>query len=115
MDRERAGELLARERARVERSLAELEPEVLGQEEGGTGQHPADSGSDLFEREKDAGMCEDLRAELAAIERAEQRLADGTYGRSIDSGEPIPDERLEAVPWAERTIAEQQRHERGGR
>lgn len=114
MDRERAGELLARERARVERSLAELEPEVLGQEEGGAGQHPADSGSDLFEREKDAGMSEDLRAELAAIERAEQRLAGGTYGRSVDSGEPIPDERLEAVPWAERTIAEQQRHERGG-
>jgi len=114
MDPDRARELLSRERARVERSLAEMEPELLGQEEGGVGQHPADSGTDLFEREKDAGISDALRGELAAIARAERRLADGTYGRSVESGEPIPDDRLEAVPWAERTIAEQQRHEHRG-
>lgn len=114
MDPARARELLARERARVERSLAELKPETQGQEEGGGGQHPADSGSDLFEREKDAGMTDDLRSELHEIALAEQRLADGTYGRSVESGEPIPDDRLEAVPWAQRTIAEQQRFEHGG-
>ena len=38
------------------------------------------------------------REELAAVERDEQRLAAGMYGLSIESGEPIPDERLEAVP-----------------
>jgi DksA/TraR C4-type zinc finger protein len=43
---------------------------------------------------------------LAAVERAEQRLATGTYGLSVRSGEPIPDERLEAVPTAELTVAE---------
>ena len=50
--------------------------------------------------------------ELAAVARAEGRLIDGTYGLSIDSGEPIPDERLEAVPTAERTAEEQTRFER---
>jgi DnaK suppressor protein len=48
---------------------------------------------------------------LAAVVRAEQRLAAGTYGLSIESGEPIPDARLEAVPTAERTAAEQARFE----
>ena len=47
------------------------------------------------------------------MERAEGRLAAGTYGLSIESGEPIPDERLEALPNAERTAEEQERFERG--
>ena len=49
------------------------------------------------------------RRELEAIERAEARLRDGTYGLSIESGEPIPAQRLEAIPWAERTAAEEER------
>ena len=51
-------------------------------------------------------------ASSAARPRAEGRLIDGAYGLSIDSGEPIPDERLEAVPTAERTAEEQARFER---
>ena len=54
-------------------------------------------------------ICE---AELAAVARAEGRLIDGAYGLSIVSGEPVPDERLEAVPTAERTAEEQARFER---
>jgi DnaK suppressor protein len=50
---------------------------------------------------------------LAAAERAEQRLAAGTYGLSLESGEPIPDERLEAMPTAERTVEEQARFDHG--
>jgi DnaK suppressor protein len=46
---------------------------------------------------------------LAAIERAEARLAAGTYGLSIESGRPIADERLEAIPTAERTTEEEAR------
>jgi len=56
-----------------------------------------------------------IRAELQALERAERRLAEGTYGLSIESGEPIPDGRLEIIPWAERTAEEQARYERLGR
>jgi DnaK suppressor protein len=62
---------------------------------------------ELYEKERDTGLAEDLGEQLAAVERAEARLAAGTYGLSVDSGEPIPDERLEALPTAERTVEEQ--------
>jgi DnaK suppressor protein len=111
MDPERARERLALERQRIVQGLGGLEPRES--DEPTTEQHTADQASDLYDNELDEGLSDDLRVELAAVERAEQRLADGTYGLSIESGEPIPDERLEAVPTAERTAEEQTRFERG--
>ncbi len=111
MDAEHASELLARERARVEKALAGLRPEP-GEELSHQDQHPADEGTEVFEAERDEGLSDSLREELAAIQRAERRLEEGTYGISVESGEPIPDGRLEAVPWAERTAEEQNRFER---
>jgi DnaK suppressor protein len=64
---------------------------------------PGNLASDLYQDELDEGLGEDLREQLATLERAEQRLADGTYGLSIESGEPIPDDRLEVIPVAELT------------
>ena len=111
MDSKRARELLARERRRVEEALADLE--LHGDEElSHLDQHPADLATEVFEEERDQGIAERLREELAAIERAERRLDKGTYGLSVESGRPIPDERLEAIPWAERTAEEQERFER---
>jgi DnaK suppressor protein len=111
MDADRARELLARERQRIVQSLADLAPQPS--DEPTTDLHVADQASDLYDNELDEGLSDDLRAELAALERAEQRLAAGTYGLSIESGEAIPDERLEAVPTAERTVEEQARFEHG--
>ncbi|HMI28830.1 MAG TPA: hypothetical protein VK490_03935 [Gaiellaceae bacterium] len=105
MDPGRARELLAAERARIEQALARLGHEDTG--EPADEQDPANQASDLYQDELDEGLADDLREELAAVERAEARLAAGTYGLSIESGEPIPDERLEAVPAAERTAAEE--------
>jgi DnaK suppressor protein len=111
MDPDRARELLARERTRIEQGMGTVEGE--GALEGSDRIEPGDEGSeDLYQDEFDAGRADDLRDQLAALERAEARLADGTYGLSIESGEPIPDARLEAVPTAERTVEEQQRWER---
>jgi DnaK suppressor protein len=108
MDPERARQLLARERDRVEQALAGLAGE--GALEGSDRVEPGDLDSeDLYQDEYNEGRADDLRRELAAIERAEARLDDGTYGLSVESGEPIPDERLEALPTAERTIEEQER------
>jgi len=106
---ERARELLSRERQRVEQELASLRAERGDGELSNVDQHTADSGSELFEAERDRSMIDRLQQELGAIERAERRIAEGTYGVSVESGEPIPDGRLEAVPWAERTAAEQSR------
>jgi DnaK suppressor protein len=113
MNSERARELLARERQRIVRRLGGPEPQE-SDEPTTTDEHMADQASDLYDNELDEGLSDDLRVELAAVERAEQRLDAGTYGLSIESGDPIPDERLEAVPTAERTAEEQARFERGG-
>jgi DnaK suppressor protein len=109
VDERRARELLAAERARVERQLAEF-AEPPGDSEVAHGdQHLADEASDLTEDELRAGRVDDLRKRLRAVERAEERLAAGTYGFSVESGLPIPDERLEVEPTAERTVAEEAR------
>ena len=49
---------------------------------------------------------------LADVERALAKLDAGSYGVSEDSGAPIPLERLEAVPWARRTAAEEEQRAR---
>ena len=111
MDADRARELLVRERSRIEQALASLRSE--GPLEASDHREPGDRDSeDLYEDELAAGRAEDLHAQLAAVERAEARLAAGTYGLSVESGKPIPDGRLEAVPTAERTLEEQQRFRR---
>jgi DnaK suppressor protein len=105
MDPERARELLARERAKAEQELAAIERE--GPEERDDRIEPGDQDSEsLYQDELDAGRIEDLKDRLAAIERAEARLEAGTYGLSVKSGAPIPDERLEAFPTAELTVGE---------
>ena len=111
---ERARELLAVERQRIESSLAEFERGKRGdQAEIETATDPVDDAEVITETEVDDAVQRQLRDELAAVERAEQRLEDGTYGFSIESGEPISAGRLEAVPWAERTPEEQERQEGG--
>jgi DnaK suppressor protein len=109
MDDERARDLLTQARAEAERALASVDPSRPTQDAEGDVRDRVDMGDDLLEKEIDVGLAEELRERLAAIERAEQRLQDGSYGVSVDSGEPIPDGRLEIIPWAERTAAEQQR------
>lgn len=105
METARAKELLAAERAEVEAAIAALERE--GPEEGDARREPGDEDSEnLYQDEFDAGRLTDLKERLAAVERAEERLAGGTYGLSVRSGEPIPDERLEASPTAELTVGE---------
>jgi len=112
VDPDHARELLARERARIERALRGVVPLDDGELAGDERQHLGDLASNVYEDEYEQGLGDQLREELAALERAEARLAAGTYGLSVESGEPIPDERLEAYPLAERTIAEQERFER---
>jgi DnaK suppressor protein len=105
MDSDRAHQLLAAERERIQQEIAEL-----GSEAAGDRDESEDRGSeDLYQQEFDAGRAADLQEQLAAVGRAEARLADGKYGLSVESGEPIPDGRLEALPTAERTVAEEER------
>jgi DnaK suppressor protein len=108
MDENRARELLAARRAEAESLLKSVDEE--GREdrdsEDDRGADVADPAQSLSAEGESDAIAESLRDRLAAIERAEQRLASGTYGRSVRSGEPIPDARLEADPTAELTVAE---------
>jgi DnaK suppressor protein len=105
VDPERARQLLAAERERIEQLIAELDqPES---------EEPGDKDSEtLYQNEFDATLAGDLVPQLEAVERAEARLAAGTYGLSVESGEPIPDGRLEVLPTAERTVEEEERRGR---
>lgn len=111
MDEERARELLRAERERIERALAGVRHEDDG--EPADPSDPANLATDLYQDELDEGFADDLHEQLAALERAEARLAAGTYGFSVESGEPIPDARLEVLPAAERTAEEQRLYDGG--
>jgi DnaK suppressor protein len=105
MDPDRARGLLRAERERIERALRQLGHQDDAEEADEF--DPANLASDLYQDEFDSGLADDLREQLAAVERAEARLAAGTYGLSVLSGTPIPDERLEIVPTAELTVDEE--------
>lgn len=106
MDETRAKELLKAERERVEAQLAQVHGE--GREEGDAQKQAGDFNNEgLYEDEMAAGREQDLQRRLEGVERAEERLAAGTYGLSVRSGEPIPDGRLEAEPLAELTVDEE--------
>jgi DnaK suppressor protein len=115
MDENQARSLLQAERAEVQGLLAGSEQ--AGQEdreaedeEGGI--DSVDPATSLTAEGMDDAISESMRDRLAAIDRALKRLDDGTYGRSVRSGTPIPDERLEADPAAELTVEEARQEER---
>jgi DnaK suppressor protein len=110
MDPERAAELLRAERVRIERAIVTREPQDDG--EDSDDEDPGNLASNLWQAEFDEGLRGDLETQLAAVGRAEERLAAGTYGLSVESGEPIPDERLEIFPTAELTVEEERARER---
>jgi DnaK suppressor protein len=109
MDQTRARALLADERARLQQLLqaetSQPEPDDVGDE--------VDEADRRNAQETDLALDQLLQSRWAALQRAEARLAAGTYGRSVRSGQPIPDERLEADPLAELTVQEAAAAERG--
>lgn len=70
-------------------------------------QHPADLGTETFERERDLSLLEHIEQEVADVQRAFVRLDRRTYGRCEACGAEIPDERLVAVPATRFCLAHQ--------
>jgi DnaK suppressor protein len=107
LDDKRAKELLSAERRRVEELLQDaIDSARRDRTAANDPGDMADPAEPLTAEEVDDAVVASLRDRLAAIERAEARLREGTYGRSVRSGVPIPDERLEAEPAAELTVEE---------
>ncbi|MFB5673725.1 TraR/DksA C4-type zinc finger protein [Paenibacillus terreus] len=63
--------------------------------------HPADLGTETFERSRDMAINGTLHSQLDQINAALQRMKDGTYGICIASGKEIPFERLQAIPFTD--------------
>ena len=109
MDDEEARELLRAERSRVQALLDQAR--AAGRDDRTAADEPGDMtdpAPSLVAEQVDDAVAAGLSDRLEAIARAEQRLAAGTYGRSVRSGLAIPDERLHADPTAELTIEEAQ-------
>ena len=115
---------LAYFRRRLDEEKAEAEETIRGtqsSEETGDGQpgmdrtelanydgdHPADVGTEVFMREQDMALIQNARDILGRIERAYQKLDEGTYGICDKTHKPIPVERLEAIPYATLTVEAQ--------
>lgn len=115
-------EFIEKQQARLEELRAELVRIVEGleadqryraeEEEDFTEHDSGDMSHSLFTRELDATVEQTLERRLRNVERAMQKIEEGTYGICDDTGEPIPRGRLEAVPEAIYTVEAQQRHER---
>jgi DnaK suppressor protein len=107
MDEQKAKGLLEEERRETQRRLDEVLGE--GQADRDAADEPgdvSDSAQPLTQQGTDDAVIEELQGHLEAIDRAEHRLEAGTYGHSVRSGLPIPDERLEVDPTAELTVEE---------
>lgn len=112
---------LQQERVRLET----LREEVLSQHGEGSeadqlgelsayDQHQADVGSEVFEREKNLSIVQQVEDQLGEVEAAMARLEDGTYGKCERCGKPIAKDRLEAIPWARLCLEDQAVGERSG-
>jgi DnaK suppressor protein len=101
---------LLTERERLVRNAGEASSPI--REPGERESEPMDEAEIAKEQHEAVGLREHDRVLLREIEHALARIADGTYGLSEESGEPIGFERLQAIPWARRTAAEQEALER---
>jgi RNA polymerase-binding transcription factor len=104
MELEQARLLLDAERAQVQQLLADLG--TARTEDHDAERDASYPAQPLAQQGVDDAVAAGLRDRLTALDRALQRVEDGSYGRSIRSGVPIPDERLEADPAAELTVQE---------
>ena len=115
-------EFVDKQRERLEELRTELVGVVRGleedqrsqtEDEGDFTEHDSgDMSQSLYDREVDATLEQTIENRLQYVERALQKVEEGTYGICDDTGEPIPRGRLEAMPEAIYTIEAQQRRER---
>jgi RNA polymerase-binding transcription factor DksA len=121
---ERARERLLQQRERLQRIK-----EALSSEPGQGGvskrdalselsladQHPADLGTEMFEREKDQSILERVEAEMADVDRALKRADEGTYGLCEACGRKLANARLQIKPEARFCVDDQAAAEREAR
>lgn len=74
----------------------------------------AEVGTETFHRDQLLGTAAANQRRLMEIDAAIARIEDGTYGVCLATGKPIPEARLEAVPWARFTVEVEEELEASG-
>jgi DnaK suppressor protein len=101
-------------RGKITHSLHSCEAEVKKPDEAtGYSQHQADQGTDDFDRRISLEVTSQEYQVVRQIDRALEKISDGTYGICDISGEEIPSRRLDAMPYANTTVKAQEKLERG--
>lgn len=99
--------LLDERRRELEAELAGIEATAAAATAGGIGfgKRIGEGTNIAVERISEVAVHDRLHAELATVQRAQEKLAEGTTGRCDVCGEVIPPERLEVLPWAVRCVS----------
>lgn len=106
IDTDRFRTMLQEERGRVVAAIDNLHNEHPGSISDETGEdavydnHLADTATETYDRELDYSLEENAEHVLGEIDSALRRIEDGTYGQCTNCGKQIPEERLEARPYA---------------
>ena len=101
-------------RAHLTEAVRETKEDVQSVDEvKGYSQHQADEGTDDFGRTISLSVSNKEQGLLRSIERALEKIEDGTYGICDVTQKPIPMKRLEAIPYATMTIEAQEKQEKG--
>jgi len=118
IDVDRFREALLEERRRVEAAIENLHADHPGSMRDETGEdavydnHLADTATETYDRELDYTLEENSEHVLGEIDSALKRIEEGSYGLCSSCGKAIPEERLEALPWATLCIDCQRERER---
>ncbi|HTI15841.1 MAG TPA: TraR/DksA family transcriptional regulator [Dictyobacter sp.] len=92
--------------------LTEAHPEPVSPEEASEGpQDFEEVAVDFLEMQTEQSILVNQQALLTEVNDALKRIEQGTYGRCVDCGKPIPTKRLEAIPWAARCVQDEERLE----
>ena len=102
-------------KAQLTQNLRSVSEDVKSAEEPkGYSQHQADEGTDDFDQRISIEVSTKEQGLLRQIDRALEKIEEGTYGICDVSGEEIPIKRLEAIPYATMTVQAQEKFEKGG-
>ena len=85
--------------------LTEAHPQPVDAVEASDGsQDFEDVAVDFLETQQEQSLLVNQQALLIEVQRAIERIDNGTYGKCVECGQPIPEKRLEALPWAARDV-----------
>ncbi len=113
-EQEKFRKILVDMRAQITNSVREASEDVKAVDAvKGYSQHQADEGTDDFGRTISLSVSQEEQAILRQIDRALEKIDEGSYGKCDLTGKAIPVKRLEAIPYACMTVEAQEKLEKG--